>query len=54
MILKATHRTLPKLEKLILKLHPYDTAEFIVLPVSHGSERYLAWWSQRCGAAAQR
>jgi periplasmic divalent cation tolerance protein len=47
-ILKATRRTLPKLEKLILKLHPYDTAEFVVLPVSGGSARYLAWWEQRC------
>jgi len=48
MILKATHRNLPRLEKLILKLHPYDTAEFIVLPLSHGSRRYLAWWGQSC------
>ena len=51
MILKATQRTLPKLEKLILKLHPYDTAEFIALPLSRGSARYLAWWKQSCCAA---
>jgi periplasmic divalent cation tolerance protein len=50
MILKATRLTLPKLEKLILKLHPYDTAEFVVLPLSHGSERYLAWWRRSCRA----
>lgn len=49
MILKATRRTLSALEKLILKLHPYDTAEFVVLPVDAGSERYLSWWSQSCG-----
>ncbi|MSU58954.1 MAG: divalent-cation tolerance protein CutA [Pedosphaera sp.] len=48
MILKATRRTLPALEKLILKLHPYDTAEFVVLPLSHGSARYFAWWKQNC------
>jgi periplasmic divalent cation tolerance protein len=48
MILKATKRTLPTLEKLNLKLHPYDTAEFVVLPVSGGSERYLKWWKQNC------
>jgi periplasmic divalent cation tolerance protein len=52
MILKATRRTLAKLEKLILKLHPYDTAEFVVLPVSGGSTRYLAWWAQSCRAPA--
>lgn len=50
MILKATRATLSKLEELILKVHPYDTAEFIVLPVGQGSERYLQWWSRNCGA----
>lgn len=49
MVLKVTRTTLPALEKLILKLHPYDTAEFIVLPVGQGSERYLKWWSESCG-----
>jgi periplasmic divalent cation tolerance protein len=44
MILKATGTTLPELEALILKLHPYDTAEFVVLPVTQGSKRYLNWW----------
>lgn len=48
MILKTTRRALAKLEKLILKLHPYDTAEFVVLPVSQGSARYLAWWNDNC------
>lgn len=48
MILKATPRTLPALEKLVLKLHPYDTAEFVVLPVTRGSERYLKWWWESC------
>jgi len=48
MVLKATRRKLPRLEKLILQLHPYDTAEFVVLPLSHGSERYLAWWERSC------
>jgi periplasmic divalent cation tolerance protein len=48
MLLKARQRTLAALEKLILKLHPYDTAEFIVLPVGGGSERYLKWWAENC------
>ena len=54
MVLKTTGAWLADLEKLILEQHPYDTAEFVVLPVSRGSERYLAWWSQSCGAAGQR
>lgn len=54
MILKTTRRNLAKLEKLILALHSYDTAEFIALPVSSGSQRYLDWWSQSCGGARRR
>lgn len=50
MILKATRRHLPALEKLILRLHPYDTAEFVVLPMSHASARYLNWWQASCRA----
>ena len=50
MILKATRRTLRKLEALILKLHPYDTAEFVVLPVQHATPRYRAWWEQSCSS----
>jgi periplasmic divalent cation tolerance protein len=54
MIFKATRATLPALETLILKLHPCDTAEFIVLPVEQGSERYLSLWNQSCGSAPIR
>lgn len=43
MVLKTTSSKLARLEKLILAEHPYDTAEFIVLPVSQGSKRYLDW-----------
>ncbi len=43
MILKTTSARLTALEKLILAQHPYDTAEFLVLPISKGSQRYLDW-----------
>jgi periplasmic divalent cation tolerance protein len=42
-ILKTRSSKLSALEKLILAEHPYDTPEFIVLPVSRGSQRYLDW-----------
>ena len=48
MILKTTSACLPKLEKLILARHPYDTAEFLVLPVTAGSKRYLEWLNASC------
>ena len=36
---------LKALEKLILEKHPYDTPEFLVLPVNSGNAAYLAWIS---------
>ena len=45
-ILKATKAKLAALEKLIVKNHPYDTPEFIVLPITTGNKRYLEWLSR--------
>jgi periplasmic divalent cation tolerance protein len=43
LVLKTTKSKLAALEKLILARHPYDTPEFIVLPLSAGNEKYLDW-----------
>jgi periplasmic divalent cation tolerance protein len=43
MLLKTTASKLGPLEKLIVAAHPYDTPEFIVLPIARGSKRYLDW-----------
>ena len=43
LMLKTQKPRLAALEKLILAQHPYDTPEFIVLPLRAGSEKYLAW-----------
>ena len=45
-IFKTTKAKLKALEKLIVEKHPYDTPEFIVLPITAGNKRYLAWLSQ--------
>jgi len=45
MLLKTTASRLGALEKLIVAEHPYDTPEFIVLPILAGSARYLDWLS---------
>jgi periplasmic divalent cation tolerance protein len=45
LVLKTTKTKLKRLEKLILQVHPYDTPEFLVLPLTVGNERYLAWIS---------
>jgi len=44
-VFKTTRAKLKALEKLILETHPYDTPEFIVLPISAGNQRYLDWLS---------
>ena len=46
LILKAPRTRLAALEKLVLAKHPYDTPEFLVLPVSAGNEKYLGWLAQ--------
>ena len=43
LILKTQKSKLAALETLILSRHPYDTPEFLVLPVSAGSRKYLDW-----------
>ena len=43
LILKTRKSKLAALEKLVLARHPYDTAEFVVLPLSAGNQKYLAW-----------
>jgi periplasmic divalent cation tolerance protein len=48
MLFKTTFRRVAALEKLMVARHPYDTPEFIALPVKGANARYLAWW---CGAA---
>jgi len=48
MILKTTRARLAALEKLILAKHPYDTAEFLVLPLSGGAKDYLRWLEDCC------
>ena len=43
LLFKTRAGCLRKLEKLILAEHPYDTPEFVVLQLTSGTERYLAW-----------
>lgn len=43
LICKTCRSRLSQLEKLILKEHPYDTPEFLTLPLGQGTTRYLEW-----------
>ena len=48
LILKTKKSNLRVLEKLVLAKHPYDTPEFVVLPLSAGSKKYLDWLAASC------
>lgn len=45
MTFKTTRARLAALKQCVLTHHPYDTPEFLVLPISSGSKRYLEWVS---------
>ncbi len=47
-VFKTTQKQLAALEKLVLANHPYDTPEFVALPISAGSRRYLEWLQASC------
>jgi periplasmic divalent cation tolerance protein len=43
LLIKTTTRRLKSLEREVLRLHSYETPEFLVLPISSGSRAYLRW-----------
>jgi periplasmic divalent cation tolerance protein len=49
LVMKTTTARLAALEKLIVSRHPYDTPEFVVLPISRGHKRYLDWVQESVG-----
>jgi periplasmic divalent cation tolerance protein len=48
LVLKAPQKHLAVLEKLVLAKHPYDTPEFLAVPLSAGSQNYLNWLATSC------
>src|SRR5665213_1991285 len=48
LVLKTPKSKLAALEKLILARHPYDTPEFLALPLSAASRSYLDWLAASC------
>jgi periplasmic divalent cation tolerance protein len=43
LIIKTTAGCLLRLEREVKRLHTYDVPEFIALPISAGSTKYLTW-----------
>ncbi len=42
-VIKTTADRLPALQARVHDLHPYELPEFLVLPITGGSEKYLSW-----------
>jgi periplasmic divalent cation tolerance protein len=42
-LFKTAANQLKELEKLVVKNHPYDTPEFVILSITGGNKRYLDW-----------
>jgi uncharacterized protein involved in tolerance to divalent cations len=45
-VFKTARKRLRKLEQLVLANHPYDTPEFVALPLGAGNKRYLDWLAE--------
>tara|TARA_B100000579_G_scaffold390334_1_gene364742 strand:+ start:146 stop:463 length:318 start_codon:yes stop_codon:yes gene_type:complete len=45
-LFKTIEENIPELEQTICNLHPYDTPEFIAIPIASGSQKYLNWISE--------
>ena len=43
LLFKTRQSLVADLQKTIVATHPYDTPEFIVLPITYGNKRYLSW-----------
>jgi periplasmic divalent cation tolerance protein len=43
LVMKTTAERLAALENEVKRLHSYDVPEFIALPITEGSEKYLSW-----------
>lgn len=46
LMMKTSEDRLSELENRVLELHSYDTPEFVVLPITAGSEEYLRWLAE--------
>ena len=46
LVIKSLAARIEAVQHRVASLHPYELPEFVVLPVSTGSERYLDWIRQ--------
>lgn len=47
LMIKTLQSKVKLLETELLKIHPYQVAEFVVLPIQSGAKKYLEWVAGR-------
>ena len=51
LVMKTTSKRLVALENEVKRLHSYDVPEFIALPITEGSKKYLLWLEESVAKA---
>ena len=49
-VMKTVRERVEELKRRLEELHPFDVPELLVVPVSGGGDRYLAWVRESVGA----
>ena len=54
LVMKTGTKHLAELENEVQRLHSYEVPEFIALPITEGSKKYLSWLEKSVTKARQR
>jgi len=53
LVIKTTADRVDALRQRVHELHPYELPEFLVLPVESGTDAYVQWITENCGAGTR-
>jgi periplasmic divalent cation tolerance protein len=53
LLIKSTGERVDDLKGYLLRVHPYEVPEFLVLPVREGGEQYLRWLGECTGGVPE-
>ena len=51
LVMKTSAKRIVSLENEVKRLHSYDVPEFITLPITEGSKKYLSWLNESVARA---
>ena len=53
LMVKTTRVRLEELKSYLLRVHPYEVPEFLVVPTAEGGEPYLKWLAESTGRTTE-